>query len=315
VQQDEPSQAGRGPRRRGQRPYDITTKLLLEGDPAGWLRWLGLPVDGPVVTVASEVSTVLAEADRVVRVNGPTPWLAHVELQASYDRLLPLRMLRYHALLLHRHELPVESTVVLLRQEADGPGLDGHLEQTSPSGRLTLAFEYHVVRVWQEPVETLLRGSLAIVPLAPLADLGSASLDDVVAGIAERVAHDAPPEAVPSLWTNVGVLMGLRYHSDEIRSVLGRVRGMRESVFYQEILAEGREEGVAIGRQEGRQEGEQVGRASEARRLLLLFGEARLGPADAGVRRALDAVTDPDALDRLAERLLTAASWQDLLGA
>jgi hypothetical protein len=307
VQRDESRQEGQGPRPRGQRPYDITTKLLLEGDPAGWLRWLGLPVDGPVVTVASEVSTVLAEADRVVRVNGPTPWLAHVELQASYDRLLPLRMLRYQALLLHRHELPVESTVVLLRRDADGPGLSGRLEQASPSGRLKLTFGYHVVRVWQEPVETLLRGSLAVVPLAPLADLGSASLADVVAGIAERVARDAPPEAGPSLWTNVGVLMGLLYHSDQIRSVLGRVRGMRESVFYQEILAEGR--------QEGRQEGQIEGRASEARRLLLLFGEARLGPADAAVRDALDAIADPDALDRLAERLLTAASWQDLLGA
>jgi hypothetical protein len=41
-----------GPRPHGPRPFDITTRLLLEGDPAGWLRWLGLHVDGPAdVTV------------------------------------------------------------------------------------------------------------------------------------------------------------------------------------------------------------------------------------------------------------------------
>jgi hypothetical protein len=115
--------------RQGPRPYDVTSKLLLDGDPDAWLRWIGLPVDGPVLTVNSELSTILAEVDRVVRVNGPAPWLAHVELQAGYDRLLPLRMLRYRALLLHRHELPVESTVVLLRQDADGPVMTGHFEQ------------------------------------------------------------------------------------------------------------------------------------------------------------------------------------------
>jgi predicted transposase YdaD len=78
---------------------------------------------------------------------------------------------------------------------------------------------------------------------------------------------------------------------------------MRESVTYMEIL----EEGIERGREEGR--------ASEARRLLLLFGEARLGPADASIREALDAIADADTLDRLAERLLTVASWHELLGA
>jgi len=37
-------------------------------------------------------------------------------------------------------------------------------------------------------------------------------------------------------------------------------------------------------------------------------------PADAQVRAALDAIADPDARDRLAERLLTVASWHKLLG-
>ena len=52
---------------RGPRPFDTTTRLLIDSDPAGWLRWSGLPVDGPVRPIESDVSTVLAEVDKVLR--------------------------------------------------------------------------------------------------------------------------------------------------------------------------------------------------------------------------------------------------------
>ena len=78
---------------------------------------------------------------------------------------------------------------------------------------------------------------------------------------------------------------------------------MRESVTYMEILEEGIEQGI------------EQGRADEARRLLLLFGGARFGPPDDAVRRFLDETTDPEALERLAERMLMASSWQELLTA
>ena len=71
--------------------------------------------------------TLSAAADKVVRVDDPEPWLCHLELQASYERALPWRLLRYNALLAARDEVPVESVLVLLRPEADGPALSGRL--------------------------------------------------------------------------------------------------------------------------------------------------------------------------------------------
>ena len=44
------------------------------------------------------MSTVTAEADKVIRVDGPEPWLVHIELQTGFDRALPRRLLRYNAL-------------------------------------------------------------------------------------------------------------------------------------------------------------------------------------------------------------------------
>src|SRR3954452_20208598 len=105
----------------GPRPFDATTRGLIESDPAGWLRWVGLPVDGPVAPLESNLSTVLAEVDKVLLVGGPAPWLAHLETQTGRDPDLPSRLLQYHALLGHRDKIPVESIVVLLRPEAEGP--------------------------------------------------------------------------------------------------------------------------------------------------------------------------------------------------
>ena len=109
-------------------PFDATTKHLLEADPDSWLRYVGLHVDVPVTVVDAELSTVLAEADKVVRIEDASPRLVHLQMQAGYDPTMPARLLQHNALLHRRHGLPVASTVVLLRPEADGPALHGTFE-------------------------------------------------------------------------------------------------------------------------------------------------------------------------------------------
>lgn len=53
--------------------------------------------------------------------------------------------MQYHVLLHHRHQIPVETTVVLLRPAADDRGLTGRFELHSPSGRPTTSFNYRVI--------------------------------------------------------------------------------------------------------------------------------------------------------------------------
>jgi hypothetical protein len=72
---------------------------------------------------------------------------------------------------------------------------------------------------------------------------------------------------------------------------------MRDSSTYQAILDEGRVE--------GRVEGE--------RRLLLLLGTPRFGEPDAATRTRIESITDSETLERLAARLLSTSSWDELL--
>ena len=52
------------------------------------------------------------------------------------------------------------------------------------------------------------------------------------------------------------------------------------------------------------------GRVEESHRLLLRLGHSRFGPADAATEAALRAMRD---LQRLADAVLTASSWQEFL--
>ncbi len=76
------------------KPFDATTKDLLESDPVAWMTYLGLHPQGTVEVIDSDLSTVTAEADKVYRVSGSEPYLVHVEMQSSADTTLPRRLLR-----------------------------------------------------------------------------------------------------------------------------------------------------------------------------------------------------------------------------
>ena len=291
---------------RGPRPFDVATRQLIDRDPAAWLTWAGLTVDGPVQALDSEVSTVLAEVDKVLRVDAASPWLAHLEIQASRDQQLPLRLLEYHALLLHRHNLPVASVVVLLRSQADGEELDGELRRADPMGGVSLSFRYRVLRVWQRPVEELLTGGLGILPLAPLAAVEREEMRAVVERMNERIDREASPDVARNLWAATLLLLGLRYDDLTVREVVRNMSWLQESSTYQAILAEGREE--------GREQGQEIGRTLEARRMLLRQGEQRFGTPSASVIATVEAISDIDRLEQLSLELLTATRWDELLG-
>jgi predicted transposase YdaD len=258
-----------------------------------------------VEVIDADVSTVTAAADKVLRVHDPDPRLVHLELQAGRDVHLPQRTLRYNVLLDYRHDLPVESVVVLLHPEADGAELTGVLQRRRPDGQSYLEFHYQVVRVWQQPVTALLAGGLATLPLAPLSDLAGETLATVLRRIDERVQREAPPAQADMLRAATFVLAGLRYPPEILVPLFQGMRAMKESSTYQYILAEGRAEGQALGRAEGRAEGMQ--------KTLLLLGRKRFGPPDAATRKALKAITEVSRLEQLSERLLEVASWQELL--
>lgn len=199
--------------RRDTKPYDATTKYLLETGPAGWLEYVGLGRPSAISIVDADLATVTSAADKVIRVDSPASWLAHLELQSSRDLFLPDRLLQYNVLLNSRHGLPVQSVVILLRPEAEHAELTGINRHYQVHGDCYLEFRYHVVRVWQVPVEEVLAGGIGTLPPAPLAAVTPEQLPQVIRRMEQRLSTEVAPADAATLWTATYILMGLRYPS------------------------------------------------------------------------------------------------------
>jgi len=292
------------------KPFDETLKHLLEAQPSAWLDFVG--VSGTAEVIDADLSTLAAEADKVLRVTAVQPSaksgrqartsaktsLLHLEFQSSYDAELGERTLLYNVLLLARHKLPVRSVVILLRKKADGPRMTESVVHSDPDdGEPLLLFRYRIVRLWERSVESLLAGALSILPLALLAAVARADLPEVVRRMSVRLRAEATPSQAQELWSAAYILMGLKYDSAFATQLLKGVQGMEDSVTYQDIIRKGKSEG----------------KAEEARSLLMRLGSKRYGTPDAATQSALDAILSLERLELLVERLLEVESWQELL--
>jgi predicted transposase YdaD len=275
------------------KPFDATLKDLVEKYPGDWLVPMGLSAIGPVTVIDADLSTITTQADKIIRVDDPEPWLMHLDLQAGYDPHLDRRSLKYNVLAHDRHELPVHTVIVLLRPQANAPNLTGIYRYRPPHSKSEVQFLYQIIRLWELPVEAIMAGGLGTLPLAPLCKVGEAELPIVISRMEQRIRAEAPAAELPALWTSTYILMGLRYPPEVAAHLLRGVRDMKESSTYQAILDEGS--------------------MTEARRLLLLQGTERFGPPDARTRRAIERARSIGRLEKLMLRLLTVSSWQELL--
>ncbi|QEH36073.1 hypothetical protein OJF2_46330 [Aquisphaera giovannonii] len=279
------------------KPFDAILKEIFGEAPGPLLEVLLRRPVGPARVQSAELSTVTAEADSVIRVDEPEPWLAHVEFQTSYNASLPLRMLRYNVLVHYRHELPVRSVALLLAREADGPAMAGLYRRELPGGDPCHDFRYNVVRIWELPAEAILSAAPAVAPLAAIADVTEERLPGVLQAIRRKLEAGAPEGQFKALWTATYILMGLKFSDEIVDRVITGVENMRESSTYQKILREGRAEGEAIG----------------LRKALKRIGSRKLGIISAADEKLLDGITDEAALEALTDRLDSATNWEDLL--
>jgi hypothetical protein len=152
--------------------FDVTLKDLIEDDALSWARRFSTSSVRSAALLDADVSTITAAADKVRRVEGDRgASLLNIEAEARHAADAPDRMLLYSTVLRHRHELPVQSVLLLLRREANASNLTGVLEVIGLDAAAPyLTFRYQVVRLWEEPLEPLLSGGLGPLPLAVLTD-------------------------------------------------------------------------------------------------------------------------------------------------
>jgi len=97
------------------------------------------------------------------------------------------------------------------------------------------------------------------------------------------------------------VLLGLRYDEAVINNFHRGVTVMKDSTTYQAILREGEALGV------------KHGAVTELQKVLLRQGRQKWGLASQEIEATIRSIDDVERLERMADAVLTAASWQDLL--
>jgi hypothetical protein len=286
---------------------DVSAKELVWDDPAAWADRFGIGPPGPVSVIDSDITTLTASADKVLKVNGPIPYLLNLEPHSYHDTELARKLWYRQVALDYKHELPVLTVLILLRKQADSPSLTGSYERHLPDGSLANRYNYRVVRLWHEDPDTYLTGGVNLVPLAPLTNVTEAGLPGLVQRMAERINPEPEPRS-DKLWTATLLLMGWRYEDElAFRLLEGVWKNMRDSTTYQAILKEGRNEGLIEGRNEGR--------VAEAQRLLLMLGGNRFGEPNEATRGAVEAIHDVERLERMTMRVHDAnvPDWEGLL--
>ncbi len=281
--------------------FDDTSRFLTSFDTLSWAKFLGMETDKAELCNA-DLSTVASQADAIILLGEDKRRAAHVEIQASADPKIDIRILFYYVLGIKTLGIPIRSFLVLLRPEADRPPISGtvrHVDEKDNSS--ILEFRYTVIRVWQISAEKLIESGLGVMPLAFIADIEPAKLPGLVKRAEERLEREAEPGKIGDFWTSIDILMGLRYEREVVAELLKGVRAMKESVTYQAILEEGQARGAAKEAVRARLE------------TLLRLGAYRFGPPDSKIRADLEATQSTDRLDDLIDRSLIVSSWNDLL--
>jgi predicted transposase YdaD len=288
------------------KPFDPTFKALVETAPDDWPVLAGA-ARAPAAVIDADIATVSGAADKVLRVRAADPYLLHLEFVAGHDAAeLPGLLHVRNTLLGQRHGLPVRSVVVLLRPGADSPVLTGEYVRAFRGEPPYALFRYRVIRVWHlEPV-ALLAGGVGTLPLALISAVTEAELPGIIDQMQQRLGQRKYRRQAASVWAATYILLGLRYSRELAGQLLRRVLTMKESVTYQAILEEGEALGIV--------KGEARGALAEAKKLLLLQGTNRFGPPDERTQAAVEGISDLPRLEALSVRLLSARSWQELLG-
>jgi predicted transposase YdaD len=161
------------------------------------------------------------------------------ELQLRYTDKMPLRMRVYAALAQERYGLPVypilvnilppPSTVVVSNQfESDFLGLQARQD-------------YCVINLWEVETETVFEQSLdTLLPFVPiLKDGGNQQM------VRRALVQLQQREELVELESLLGFFASFVLDTDLVRQIMRwDMTVLRESPWYQEILAEGRQEGV-----------------------------------------------------------------------
>ena len=243
--------------------WDSTLKQLIHINPAAFVQWL-VPGAAFVQERVQELQSEKREMDALLEiVVNEQSMLLHIEFQTRNDASMGERLLLYNILARNAHKLPVFSCVLYLLK--DGNVSQSPLRLTIPSGQTIIEFYYQSIEIGKLTSEDILNiGNPTLIPLLPLTKGGETRSE--IAGMFERLrkhprgelsnAQIADLELIA--YTLASLVLTNNKNPLDLEWLIGRFREMhdilRETPIYQEILLEGRKEGIEKGIERGRLE-------------------------------------------------------------
>jgi hypothetical protein len=279
--------------------FDATLKDLVRRHPGDYISAFHLGQAADVRALNVDVSVISAATDVVLGHGDPLRSAVDLNFQSGREAELPGRICLYNAALHHLLHVPVHSVVILLRPKADAANITGRHTYTGQPRRGKMDFRYEVFRIWQRPARRLLRCGPGVLPLSVLGALppgasAEAGVADVVDLLCRRIQPTMNQEEIRYILTSAFVLAGLRLTREQAKRAFRGVPAVEESTTYQYILEQG---GIR-----------------EARKWLLQQGAAKFGAPPQMVKATIQELEDLPRLERMGLRLVTADSWDEVVG-
>jgi predicted transposase/invertase (TIGR01784 family) len=220
--------------------YDNTCKYLAENFPEDISSWL-LGVRVSLIQMQpTELSVEPIRADSMILLTNHN-LILHVEFQTVPDRNMGFRMLDYRVRG-HRKFPDRQMRQVVIYLTPTTSDLVALTKFELESTR----HEFEVIRLWEQPASIFLE-SVGLYPFASLAQTDEPEL--VLREVAAKIEEIPERKLQADISAMSYILAGLVLDRDRVGRIIRRDI-MRESVTYQEILAEGEFKGKTQGRVE-----------------------------------------------------------------
>jgi predicted transposase/invertase (TIGR01784 family) len=222
---------------------DNICKFLAENFSADFASW----ILGKSITLTkletSELSTEPIRADSVIFLES-SALILHIEFQTEPNQNIPFRMADYRLRLYRRFPKKEVYQVVIYLTPSQSP-----LVYENTFNLRELNHQFNVIRLWEQPTE-IFQKYLGLLPFATLSQTDSPA--ETLRQVARKIENITDKQVQSNVAASTAIISGIALSKEIIKRLL-RSEIMKESVIYQEILLEGKAEGLAEGKTKERE--------------------------------------------------------------
>jgi predicted transposase/invertase (TIGR01784 family) len=222
---------------------DNICKFLAERfskDFASWILGKSIPL---TKLEPSELSVEPIRADSIIFLES-TELILHIEFQTTPNQNIPFRMADYRLRLYRRFPEKEIYQVVIYLTPNQSP-----LVYENTFNLRELNHQFNIIRLWEQPTE-IFQKYLGLLPFATLSQTDNP--EETLRQVARQIENINDQQVQSNVAASTAIISGIALSKEIIQRLL-RSEIMKESVIYQEILLEGKAEGIAEGKTKERE--------------------------------------------------------------